>query len=316
MVRCNLAILGLIGLCIPFIALPFFLGDYKLSILLVILIYIVVAVSFRLITTTGEFSFAHVVIMGIGGYTSALLGRHFGLPFWITLPIGGLAGIGFAAITAYPLFKMKGFYFFIGSFAIGEAMRLCWIKWSGLFGGARGILKIPSPSIGDFTFNTTFSYYWLTLGVVATSLAVMYLIDRSRVGETLKAIKSQDSLAKSLGIDILRYKTIAYMIGSFFASISGVLLAHYMGIVAPNQFSVSTMLYVLIWVVVGGMTTFWGPIVGTIALRMVEEVLRFTLAEWTPVFYGLILIGVVLGLPDGLESIPRRIGEWWKARRG
>ena len=117
MIKRNLAPLKLIGLLAPFVALPFILGEYKLSILLIILLYVIVAVSFRLITTTGEYSFAHVAIMGLGGYTSALMARFFGLPFLVTLPIGGLAGVAFAAITAYPLFKMKGFYFFIGSFA-------------------------------------------------------------------------------------------------------------------------------------------------------------------------------------------------------
>ncbi len=179
-----------------------------------------------------------------------------------------------------------------------------------------GLSFIPAPTIGSFTFDNTFSYYWLTLGVVVTCLAVMYLIDRSRVGETLKAIKSQDTLAQSLGINILKYKAIAYITGSFFAGVSGVLLAHYLGSVNPTQFSFVTMLYVLIWVIVGGMATFWGPIVGTFTLRIVEEILRGTMAEWTPVIYGLILIGAVLGLPDGLESIPGKIGEWWKARRG
>lgn len=296
-------------------AMPFILGDYHLSIVLVILIYMVIAVSFRLIATTGEFNFAHVVIMGIGGYTSALLGRHSSVPFWITLPLGGLAGMAFAAITAYPLFRMKGFNFFIGSFAIGEAVRLSWIRWHDLFGGADGIQKIPRPSIGNFTFGTTSSYYWLTLGIVATCLVVLYLIDRSRVGNTLKAIRLNDSLAESLGIDTLSYKTVAYMIGSFFAGISGVLLAHYMGIIVPSQFAVTTMLYVLIWVVVGGTGTFWGPVAGILVLRTAEELLRGALAEWMPMFYGVILIGVVLGLPDGLESVPRRIEEWWKARK-
>lgn len=316
MVKRNLAILKLIGLLAPFIALPYIVGEYKLSIMLIILLYFIVAVSFRLITTTGEYSFAHVVMMGLGGYTSALLARYFGLSFLVTLPLGGLAGVAFAAITAYPLFKMKGFYFFIGSFAIGEAMRLLWLRWPLLFGGANGIRNISRPTIAGYAFLTTFSYYWLTLVVVVLSLVVMYLIDRSRMGETLKAIKSQDTLAQSLGINIMRYKAIAYMTGSFFAGISGVLLGHYLGIVSPLQFAVNTMLYVLIWVLVGGMATFWGPLVGTFVLRIIEEILRGTMQQWTPMFYGLILIGAVLGLPDGLESIPGKIGEWWKSRRG
>ena len=306
----------LLALIVPFVILPFFLGEYRLGSLITMLIYIVVAASFRLISTTGEMTFAHVVIMGIGGYTSSLLARYLGLAFWITCPLGGLAGAGFAALTAYPLFRMKGFYFFIGSMAIGEAVRLSWIRWKNPFGGEGGLWYIPPPTIGSFTFNTTFSYYWLTLGIVVACMAIMYLIDRSRVGETLRAIRLQDYLAQSIGVNIVAYKTIAYVIASFFAAIAGTLLAHYLRSVSPTQFSMTIMIYVLIWAIVGGRATFWGPIVGVLALRSIEEQLRTTLQGWVPMVYGGILIAILLAMPDGLESIPKKIRGWLGARRG
>jgi len=312
--------LGVAGFIAPFIALPFVLGGYQLNTLLLLLIFIIVAVSFRLMATTGEFSLAHVVIMGIGGYTSALLARHFGLSFWVTLPLGGLVAAGFAAITAYPLFRMKGVYFFVGSFAIGEAVRLSWIQWRVPFGGTNGLRFIPAPTaslpgLGTIAFNTVFSYYFLTLGITAVCLFVMYRIEKSRVGKTLRAIHSQDSLCESLGINILGYKTLAYISASFFAGISGVLLAHYMGSVTPYEFSLTTMLYCIVWVIVGGTNTFWGPIAGVLALGWLEEGLRGTLAAWMPMVYGFCLIGVLFALPDGLESLPQRITEWRRARR-
>ena len=304
-----------VGIAAPFVVLPLILGEYQLNTLLLGLIWMIVNVSYRLLATTGEFSLGHVVIMGIGGYTSALLAQHFGLPFWVSMPMGGLVAAAFAAATAYPLFRMKGFYFFLGSFALGEAVRLCWVRWMTPFGGHSGLPYIPAPSLGSFTFNTTFHYYYLTLGTAAACLAVMYLIDISRIGKTLRAIHSQDSLCASLGINILGYKTLAYITASFFAGIAGALLVHYMSHVGPSQFSLMYMLYVLVWIVVGGLNTYWGPIVGVLTLYSIQEALRARLAEYMPMFYGIILIAMVFALPGGLESLPSRIMEWLKARR-
>jgi len=304
-----------VAIAIPFITLPLVLGDYHLNILLMMLIWIIVAVSYRLLATTGEISLGHVVVMGIGGYASAILSRNMGVSFWISAPLGGLMAAGFAAATAYPLFKMKGFYFVLGTFGVAEAVRLTWRRWVVPFGGEGGFRYIPSPSIGSFTFDSPVSYYYLALGITAACLIAMYLIDRSRVGRTLVAIHSQDSLCESLGINVLAYKTIAYVTASFFAGIAGALIGHYIQMLAPSQFSLTFILYLVVWVVVGGLNTFWGPIIGVLALYSIQEVLRVRLLEYMPMFYGIVLIAMVFALPGGLESLPSRIREWRKARK-
>jgi len=309
---------GYLGLGILFAvmaAMPFVLAEYRLTTVLLMLIWIIVAVSYRLLATTGEFSLGHVVVMGIGAYASGIMGRQMGMPFWISAPIGGLIGAGFAAATARPLFRMKGFYFLLGSFALGEAIRLCFRGFKFPFGGEGGYWYIPTPSIGSFTFDSTFSYFYLTLGVAAACLFVLYRIDQSRIGKAMVAIHSQDSLCESLGINILGYKTLAYIVASFFAGIAGALLAHYMTTASPPQFSISVMLPVLVWVIVGGVNTFWGPIAGVFTLYSIQEQLRGVLAEYMPMFYGIILIAVVFALPGGLESLPARVTEWRRARR-
>jgi branched-chain amino acid transport system permease protein len=143
----------------------------------------------------------------------------------------------------------------------------------------------------------------------------MYLIDQSRAGKALVAIHSQDSLCESLGINILGYKTLAYITASFFAGIAGALIGHYMTTVSPPQFAIGPMLLVLVWVVVGGVNTFWGPIAGVFTLYLIQEQLRGILVEWLPMFYGIILIAMVFALPGGLESLPTRIREWRRARQ-
>ena len=309
---------GYLGLAVLFAmlaAMPFIIGEYRLTTVLMMMIWVIVVVSYRLLATTGEFSLGHVVVMGIGAYSSAIMSRNMGMSFWVTAPLGGLIAAGFAAATARPLFRMKGMYFLLGSFALGEAIRLCFRGFKEPFGGEGGFWYVPTPSIGSFIFSDTISYFYLVLGVTAACLFIMYRIDQSRIGKAMVAIHSQDSLCESLGINILGYKTLAYITASFFAGIAGALLGHYMTTVSPPQFAIGPMLLVLIWVVVGGTNTFWGPIAGVFTLYTIQETLRGVLVEWMPMFYGIILIAMVFALPGGLESLPARIAEWRKARR-
>lgn len=302
--------MGLTALAIILIALPFVLSRYYVDVTVVFFVHLILAVSFRLIATTGDFSLAHVPLMGFGGYATALLSKYFGLSFWITLPLAGLASTLIGLVMLYPLIRMKDFAFFIGSYAIGEALRLSWIR-IGIFGGHRGISGIPHPSIsipGLLTVNfvgVTYSYF-LTLAITVVCLFIMYLLDRSRITTIFRAIHSQDSLVRSVGINITAYRTLAFEVGTFFAGISGALVAHHLGHIDPHQFELTSGLYLLIWVVVGGFETFVGPIIGVTFFTILGEAMR-VFGAWMPLVYGFILIGTLLFLPKGLESLPRRI---------
>jgi len=307
-----LKVVGLGALAVVLCVLPFRVGGYNVGILTILFINIIMVVSFRLIVTMGNFSLAHVVLMGAGAYTSALLTREVGWPFWAALPMGGLVAALVALLMSYPLVRMKGFAFFIGSYAAGEAIRLSWLKLRYPFGGASGIIKIPHPDsisvpgLPTIDFANPISYYFLALVVTGVCVFLMYRVDRSRLAENFRAIYSQDILASCVGINITRYKTIAFVIGSFFAGIAGVLLAHFNGTIDPYLFAFTPMMFILIWVVVGGTHTFIGPIIGVTLFTGVEERLR-VLAEWRPLFYGIVLIVVLLFLPGGFESLPEKI---------
>jgi branched-chain amino acid transport system permease protein len=312
MLRRNLSKpLSLAVLPIILVALPFFLRGYYVDVLTILFINIILIVSFRLMATTGEWSIAHVPLMGAGAYATALMGIHFGWSFWLTLPLAGLTAAIVSLAMSYPLLRMKGFTFFIGSFAAGEAMRLCWTRFKVPFGGHWGLTGIPSPSIPipglqAIDFGGTIPYYFLTLVVTVLCLAIMYRLDKSRIGDTLKAIHSQDILMKSVGVNITRYKALAFVTASFFAGISGALLAHRLCSIDPTQFNIHATMYLLIWAVFGGTATFAGPIVGVTALTVVAELIR-PFHEWMYVIYGVILIATLIFLPQGLESLPRRM---------
>jgi branched-chain amino acid transport system permease protein len=315
-------LLGSLLLAAGLILFPSLLSLSQQEILVLLVINVLLVASYRLLTLTGEWSLAHVVIMGVGAYGSALVSKDLG----VAVPLSMLLGASMAALIAFllsfPLFRMKGFYFLIGSFAAGEIIRLLW-KWSELtwlFGGPKGIKLIPPlPNIEllSIDFYDPVNYYYFCLIVVAVSLVILYRVERSRIGLTFHAIHWQDKLAESVGVSTFRYRTLAFVISSFFAGLAGALYAHYVGTVNPNRFGVEEMVYVLIWAIVGGTATFYGPILGVIVLTILNEVVLRALGvdEMRPLFYGAILILFILFLPNGLESLIVKARDWIAARK-
>lgn len=316
-------LLGLIGIATLLVA-PHVISFSQKEILVFLVINMLLVASYRLLTLTGEFSLAHVVMMGCGAYGSALCTKLLGIPVPISMLLGAAIAGAIAFVLSFPLFRMKGFYFLIGSFAAGEVIRLVW-KWTELtwlFGGPKGIKLIPPvPDIKLFSIDIDFynpvNYYYLCLIVVALSLVVLYRVERSRIGLTFHAIHWQDKLAESVGVDTFRYRMLAFVISSFFAGLAGALYAHYIGTVAPNRFDVEQMVYVLIWAIVGGTATFYGPILGVVVLTILNEVVLRALGvdEMRPMLYGALLILSILFLPNGLESLVPKIKGWFAGRK-
>ena len=310
--------LGAVLLVAALIVLPHLLSLSQQEILVLLVINVLLVSSYRLLTLTGEWSLAHVVIMGVGAYGSALTAKKLGAPVPLSMLAGASVAGLFAFLLSFPLFRMKGFYFLIGSFAAGEIVRLIW-KWSELtwlFGGPKGIKLIPPfPDIEalGIEFYDPVNYYYLCVIVVAVSLLILYRTEQSRIGLTFHAIHWQDKLAESVGINTFRYRTLAFVISAFCAGLAGALYAHYVGTVNPNRFGVEEMVYVLIWAIVGGTATFYGPIIGVVVLTVLNEVVlrAFQLDEMRPMFYGAILIASILFLPNGLESLVPKVKAWF-----
>ncbi len=306
--------LGLCALYAGLIVLPHLLSFSQKEVAVFLIINILVVVSYRLLTLTGEWSLGHIVMVGVGAYGSALLARRLGVPVPLAMLLGATTAALIAFVLSFPLFRMKGFYFLIGSFAAGEIIRLCWKRFREPFGGPKGLKLVPSfpdIQIGELSiaFFDPVNYYYLCLIVVSVSLFILYRLEHSRIGLTFHAIHWQDKLAESVGVNTWRYRALALVIASFFAGLAGALKVHYIGTVNPNQFDVNAMVFVLIWVIVGGTATIYGPILGVVVLTILNEVvLREIGAQgMRPFFYGAILIASILFLPKGLESLASRL---------
>ena len=294
---------------------PFVLSPYYVALLIVFFINCILAQSYRQLAMTGDWSLGHVVLMGCGAYGAGMLGKLLGLPFWLMIPVGGLIGALVGAAMVYALIGTRGFGFFIGSFALGEFIRLVWIKFDDPFGGARGIINIPAGEIFGIQLWEQTPFYLLAFVVMLISLWIMFRLDKSRYGRVFEAVYADDGLAESVGISVARYRTMAFVVGAFFAGVAGALEAQYNGAIDPKLFGILNMVYLIIWVVVGGTRTFWGPLIGVAVMTVVFEATR-PLEELRPALAGGILVVVLVLLPGGLESIGSKIRNWRRPSDG
>lgn len=302
----------LVGLA-ALIALPHGLSFSQQEILVFLVINVLLVTSYRLLTLTGEWSLGHVVIMGVGAYASALYTKELGVYVPVSMILGAVTAALLAVLLSFPLFRMKGFYFLIGSFAAGEIIRLIWKRFREPFGGVRGISGIdpmPDFSIGfyQFDFFEPVSYYYFAGAIVIACLWVLWRIEKSPVGLTFHAVHWQDKLAQASGVNLRAYRTLAFAIASGFAGLAGALQGHYVGTVNPNSFDIEVMVFVLTWAIVGGTATFYGPILGCIVLTVLNEIVlrEMGLEQARPLIYGAIMILSILFLPNGLESLVQK----------
>lgn len=294
------------GILIILVILPHFLKYHHQDFMIFLVVNVLVVVSYRLVTLTGEWSLIHAVMMGTGAYASALVTKHLGFSFWLGLPIAGITAAMIAALLCFPLFRMTQFYFLIGSFAAGEAIRLCWIHFIKPFGGTGGISGIPPPELMNIDFLEPIPYFYLVLTIVCLCLLILYRIEKSRIGLTLHAVHWKAPLAESVGVNTWNYRSLAFIIGSLFVGMAGALKVHYIGTVSPKQFDIGFMVFILIWVIVGGYRTFYGAILGAVVLSVLDEAFR-EFNQLRPAIYGGLLIASILFLPAGLESLPQKI---------
>ncbi len=271
MLKATTRTLGWLALAVILVLLPHGLSFSQQEILVFLTINVLLVTSYRLLTLTGEWSLGHAVIMGVGAYASALITKYTGLFVPLCMVFGALTAAAVAYILSFPLFRMKGFYFLIGSFAAGEIIRLLWKRFRVPFGGPKGLKRIdPLPNIDLGPLHVDFfqpvSYYYFALLVVAVCLWLMWRVERSPMGLTFHAVHWQDKLAEASGVNVRAYRTLAFVIASGFAGLSGALLAHYIGTINPGSFEVEQMVFVLTWAIVGGTATFYGPILGVVVL--------------------------------------------------
>lgn len=288
------------------LALPFAASPYYLGVGVLFLVNVILVVSYRTITTMGGWSFAHIVMLAIGAYTTALLQTMLNLSYWLIIPAAGAVAALVALVVAFPVMRTRQFYFFLSTFAAGEAIRQCFIQFKRPFGGIEGVPFLSPPeSLFGIDFGNPVNYYLLVLLITAACCVILFRFDAGRTGRTVKALAENENLSAAIGISGWGLKTLAFCVGSFFAGIAGALFAGYNGFVAPTDFTPQFMLKIIAAVVIGGSRSFWGPVIGLVALTIIQEALK-GMDQLVPLIWGLTIILTVLLIPQGLEGLVRR----------
>jgi branched-chain amino acid transport system permease protein len=263
----------------------------------------ILVLSYRTITTMGGWSFAHVAIMGIGAYTVAILtAAPFHLPVLLCVALGGVLSGLVAMGLSWPVLRTRQYYFFLSTFAAGEALRQCYIQFKSITGGNSGIAFIPRPA---FIAEGALPYLWLVLAVFIVLGIAAACFDSSETGIKIRAVGADETLSASLGLNAWGLRATAFTLGSVGAGIAGGLLASYNGIVAPNDFGAALMFKVVASCVVGGTKRAGGPLLGLGFLTLIEESFR-GFPVYIPLIWGALVILVTLYAPGGLESLIER----------
>ena len=267
-------------------------------------IYIILASSLNITNGyTGLFSFGHAAFYGIGAYTAAILATRFGFPFLLTLPFAGIVAGLFGAAIALPTLRLKGIFLALVTIGFQQITYLVIMNWIGLTRGPMGIPGIPPASFFGFDLSGNFGYYYLILGL---DVVVIFLISRivdSRVGRTFVAIREDELAAQSIAINTFRAKVLSFVLATFFAGIAGAFFAHHARFVSADSFRLEETFLILTMLIVGGMGSILGPVIGAIFLVILPEVFR-SLAEYRGVVYGVIMIAAILFRPEGIAGVP------------
>lgn len=280
--------------------------SYHLHLVNITYIYMILALSLGLIVGfIGELSLGHAAFFAIGAYTSALITKDLGLSFWITLPLGVMLAAFAGFLVGYPSLKLKGPFFAITTLAFGEITRLVINNLEELTRGAMGLpgIKPPDPITIPKLFTIDFydrrAFYYLILLFVFLAIIIIYRIVYSRIGRAFIAIREDEVLAKSIGINAMRYKRMAFVVASAMAGLAGCLYAHYFLFISPVTFDIAQSINIVLMVIIGGSNSILGPILGAFLITLVPEILR-AIAEYRMVIYGAILVFAIIFMPEGI----------------
>src|SRR5579884_1644609 len=322
------AVAALAGLFI--VIAPLFFSEYIVSILNLILIAIVGALGLNiLVGYTGQISIGHGAFMSVGAYTAAHLVVSLHLPFWITIPAGGCLAAAIGAIVGIPSLRIKGIYL-----AIATLVAQLIIEWMinhvpWISGGTQATINLPRPSVFGVQLVTERQIYLFLLFFVLVALIATLNLMRSRVGRAFIAIRDQDIAAEIIGINIFRYKLYAFAISSFYAGVAGALESYYLGIANYEQFQIDVSIDYLAMVIIGGLGSVLGSVLGAIFVTLLPIATRWLLTSFggfifsytdllsvVPnlrliLFGGLIIFFLVVE-PEGLNRLWRNIRNYFR----
>jgi branched-chain amino acid transport system permease protein len=303
---------------IGFALLPQFIAvKYYLHLSILALIWVIAAQGQNLIQGyTGYVSIVQAGFIGIGAYSTALMGLHFDLPVWLTILLAPFVTAAFAVGVGYPSLRVKGHYFAIVTLAFNLVIFIVLMNWHSLTQGEAGITGILKPGSPDGWLNwrDRETYYYFVLIVAALMTGLAALIVRSRIGRILIAIRQNEDLVGAIGISAWKYKLFAFVTSAMFAGLAGAIYAHYQSFINPEIFGVAQSLDAILAVIIGGSGTIAGPVIGAFFVVFLPEYLRFA-DSFRLIIYGLVLVLATIFMPRGIVGVVTSLADWLRRRR-
>src|SRR6202162_2953448 len=309
---------------------PLALSEYYISILNQIMIAVVGALGLNiLVGYTGQISIGHGAFMSVGAYTAANLVTHLGAPFWITIRAGGAMAALIGAIVGIPSLRIKGIYLAIATLAAQLIIEWTINHVPAISGGVQASIEIPRPTVFGTQLKSEWQIYLFLMFFVVLALVATLKLVRRRIGPAFIAIRDQDIAAEIIGINIFRYKLYAFAISSFFAGVTGALESYYLGIANYEQFQLTVSIDYLAMVIIGGLGSILGSILGAIFVTLLPIATRLFLESFGGLFisqadlaniipnlrlilFGGLIIFFLVVEPEGLNRLWRNIRNYFR----
>jgi branched-chain amino acid transport system permease protein len=307
-------------------SIPFFLSAYTISLGIFIAVACIGAVGINLlIGLTGQISVGHAAFMGIGAYSSAIIYGKLGMPYLFSLISAGFIAAACGMVVGIPSVRLKGFYLAIATLAFQFIVEFVLTVWRSVTGGPDGLATTP-PSILGYSFKSELSYYFLCVTVLILGVLVFLNIRRSKYGRIFTAIRDRDIAASALGVNIFRYKLLAFAISSFYAGISGSLFGHYVLLITPEQFNIWLSIEYVAMIIIGGLGTVKGAILGAVFIGLLPEIIKALSVPLLAIFphigenliflregvFGIVVIVFLIFEPEGLAKVWVRTKNFFK----
>jgi branched-chain amino acid transport system permease protein len=296
-------LLSLVLLVVVGLVLPYLLPEYFLYLGNVLMMYAVLAIGLDiLVGGAGQFAVAHTAFFGIGCYATAQLGARFGIPFVIGMPLGALLAGAVAMAIALPATRLREVYLALATYAFAEFAQWVFNSWTPVTNGVDGVKLQPSNVFGLTIVSDTQAFPVMAFILAMVIAATLYLTT-SRFGRSMAAVRESEHVAMASGIDVRWVKVTAFAISGVYAGIAGGMFTLYQSFVDPEQFGFVTIVLLLTMIVVGGLGTLPGVLIGVVVLGLLPELLRTVLRSlqiWQELAYGIILILTMMYMPRGV----------------
>lgn len=285
------------------------MGPYALDVATNAGIYVLLALGLNIVVgMAGLLVLGYIAFSAVGAYTYAILNTQFHLSFWLALPLGGALAALVGLLLGLPTLRLRGDYLAIVTLGFGEITRITLNNWNSLTNGPNGILGIAPPSLFGFVFSQPRHYFYLVLALVALAALCSMRLERSRLGRAWVAMREDETAAESMGVPTLQLKLLAFTLAAFWGGVAGVVFASKQLFISPESFNFLESVMVLCMVVLGGMGSVPGVILGAVLLAFLPEVLRGA-AEYRLIVFGAAMVLLMQYRPQGLWPSSRRFDE-------